>query len=298
MDEQEIQESFTDWLASTSGYLEELSDPNGGAGALCDSIGMANDKPILIEFKCSVTPSMISYTPEKSSSLERKVRNSLEDLHMQKFLKHWSKETVPLIWIVAEKISNEAADRLDALLSDRAHEWGFEYEFGTWSGFFYSQKGKGPDSPVPQQILNDVTFPYMPWPGENRSPKRNFDQFRNIARQQGAREVFDYLIDQVRLQGFSIEYNRSSMNIKAPVAKTKKKLNVIGIWPGESNQKGLCVSADPKRLAECFPGSEVEKRFSPGAKAPAGGYLGQRVYLANPVEAKAFWEWATGIAEG
>jgi hypothetical protein len=58
MDKQDIQKSFTDWLASTGGYLEEVSDPNGSAGALCHSLGMMKDKPILIEFKYSITPDM------------------------------------------------------------------------------------------------------------------------------------------------------------------------------------------------------------------------------------------------
>jgi hypothetical protein len=297
MDEQEIQQSFTDWLTGTGGYLEELSDPNGGAGALCDSVGMIGDRPVLIEFKRAVTPSIVAYSSKKSSSLERKVRNTLEDLHNEKFLKHWNKATIPFVWIVAERISQDASDRLNTVLSERTEEWYFEYEFGVWSGVSYSQLGKGPDTPISPEQLRNVTFPSMPWPGENRSPKRNFDEFQNIARQQGAREIFDYLIDRVHQQGFSIEYNRSSMNIKAPGTNTKKKRNVIGIWPGDSNQKGLCVSADRKRLTECFPDSKVETCSSPGANAPAGGYLGPRVYLASPVEAKAFWEWATGITE-
>jgi hypothetical protein len=297
MNEQEIQESFTDWLASTGGYIEELSDPNGGAGALCDSVGMIGDRPVLIEFKRTVTPSIVAYSPEKSSSLERKVRNTLEDLHNEKFLKHWNKETVPLIWIVAERISQDAADMLNTVLSERTEEWCFEYEFGVWSGLAYSGLSKGPNTPVRPELLQSVSFPSMPWPGEKRSPKRNLDEFRNIARQQGAREIFDYLIDRVHQQGFSTEFHRNSINIKAPVPNTKKKHNVIGIWPGDSNQKGLCVSADRKRLAECFPDSKAKTCTSPGANAPAGGYLGPRVYLASHIEAKAFWEWATGITK-
>ena len=198
---------------------------------------------------------------------------------------------------MAEKISKHAKQELINVLTQRSQDWGFDYELGTWSGKSYSCLGKGPQVSIPITMLKGITFPSMPWPKENRSPKLDVKAFRIIAEEQGVSETFDYFIDRISQHGLSIICHRDSMNIRAPIANATKKLNVIGIWPGDSNEKGLCVSAERKRLIECFPNGYVKQQSPPGECASGRGFLGPRFYLNNLSEAKQFWEWATGIKQ-
>jgi hypothetical protein len=295
MNEDEIQKTFVEWLETKHRYNEVTSDPNGGAGAICDSIGWIAETPILIEFKCNVVPSIVAYTPQRSSSIERKVKVTLEKLHQGDLLNEWNKTTVPLIWIVSEKISKQAVIELEKLFDARSSDWSFNYEVGTWSGKSYQVMCKGPEKPIHLDSTVNVKFEEMPWPKENRKPKRNLDDFRMIAEKNGSSALFDKIIALAQHDGLLMEFNRSSINLKAKTIENQKYVNVIGIWPLENlEKKSLCVSADSKRLSKAFPSSGALEQMMPGQATKPLGYLGKTAYLSNELDVLEFWSWATG----
>jgi len=293
MDESEIQESFIDWIVEEYKYTEVISDPNGGAGAICDSIGWIKKVPYLIEFKCKIIPSIIQYSRQKSSSIERKIQNTLKKLHAGDFLE-WNKESIPYIWLIAENINKEAIYELDCLLSKRSKDWCFQYEYGVWSGSKYICLKKGPTSPLSIVNLNNINFPPMEWPGENRKPRRNIETFKDIALKNQVSNLFNYLLDLIYSHNLSIKCNRESLNIVAFSKSEKIKINFMSIWPSDSGTYGLCIATDESLLQQCFPERNINIK-KPGVPAKNRGFLGPRVFLKNIDEIKTYWEWATGI---
>lgn len=296
MDELQIQNSFVKWLENGYQYSEKFSDPNGGAGAICDSIGTINDAPVLIEFKCSITPLMIEYNPKKGSSIERKIRNSLEMLHKGSFLKNWKKDLIPRIWLVAETISTASVKELDRLLAKRSHDWGFLYEFGKWSGSEYSRLGEGLSKKITIDDLQNIGFyPPMPWPGENRLPKRDVAKFNSIAAERGVADTFSYFLCLSDLYGLSLQCNRDNLNLSAIDSISGKPLNVIGIWPYDSSEQGLCVAADNDRLQQRFPERSNIGIHAPGNPTNNRGFLGPRTLLTSIDDVDDYFAWTTGI---
>ena len=297
VDELEIQNSFVDWLKIEHLYSEVLSDPNGGAGAICDSIGMIDDVPVLIEFKCSINPSMIEYNPERGSSIERKIRNSLEMLHAGIFLTNWKKDSIPRIWLVAENISKTSVEKLDQLLAKRSREWGFLYEFGSWSGKEYFCLGDDYSNPIPIADLKNIAFdPKMPWPGENRMPRRDVAKFKSVATAQGVDETFGHFLNLAKVYSLSIKCNRNNLNLTALDSISGKPLNVIAIWPYDSGKQGLCVAADNDRLQQCFPNRNNLDTKAPGEPTSHRGFLGPRTLLGSIEDVKKYWVWVTGFS--
>lgn len=297
MKEEEIQEGFVKWLQERDGYVQARSDPNGGDGAICDSIGRIKEKPLLIEFKISITPSIIEYNTKTSTSIERKIRNSLWRLHNEKeFLAGWKKDSIPKIWVVAERINEQSIQILARLLSKRAQEWVFGYEFGVWNGSNYSCLGKGPPVDLPTTLLAEVRFHDMPWSGENRKPRNNLTAFKIKAKENGVGELLDYFLDYANRFGFTFKYNRESINLSHKASNSANRLNAIGIWPSDSSGKdGLCIASDEMRLSACFPKRNNTDSRLFGKVAPNRGFINQRNFLANKDEIGCFWEWATGI---
>lgn len=296
MDELQIQNSFVKWLECVHEYSEKFSDPNGGAGAVCDSIGTINDSPVLIEFKCSITPAMIEYSQKKASSIERKIRNSLEMLHEGNYLENWEKNSIPRIWVVAKTISTASVKELDRLLTKRSHDWGFFYEFGKWSGTKYSCLGDGPSKQILIDDLQKIDFsPPMPWPGDNRQPKRDLGKFDSIAVEQGVAETFRHFLSLAVSYGLSHQCNRENLNLKAIDSITGKPLNVIGIWPYHSGRQGLCVAAHNDRLQQCFPQRRNIVVQAPGNPTNNRGFLGPCTLLESIDDVDDYFAWVTGI---
>jgi len=293
MNELDIQTAFVRWLGNSRGYTEHFSDPNGGAGALCDSVGTIEERPLLIEFKSTVDPALVAYSADRGSSIERKVCNTLKRLHEGSLLPNWSKDTLPLVWIIAEVIRTEAQAELHRMLLDRSQAWSFVYEFGTWAGDEYAPLEKGP--PIQPDIakMQEVVLPDLPWPGERRLPRRHPDELRAIADARGVAPLFDQFMKQAEQLGLRTKCNRDSLNLQAETPNTSSRLNVISVWPTDSGEGGLCVAADRERLARCFPGFETAAA-APCLQAPSRGYTGDRWYLRSDNEVATFWAWAAG----
>jgi len=295
MNEEQIQNSFVAWLERNCEYFESFSDPNGGAGAIFDSIGSINDVPVLIEFKCSITPSIIRYDANKPSSIERKIRNTLESLHCGSFLDGWEKNSIPRIWLVSEKISIESVEELNVLLRERSENWGFSYEFGTWSGKEYHSLGSGPSERIEISKLQNIDFsPAMPWPGDNRLPRRKIAEFQSIARQKGVADLFEHFLRLSDDVGLIVSCNRNNINLSAVDTESGKTIRVMGIWPADSNAQGLCVAADSERLDRCFPFRDNPGDQAPGTPTIDRGFLGSRSLLARTKDVNRYLAWATG----
>ena len=283
------------WLTQKCHYSEKFSDPNGGAGARCDSIGIIDGRPVLIEFKREVTSSMVPYSRNTGSSIERKIRNSLEALSSKRMLADWDKSSWPRIWIVAERISKPACEKLNEVLSRRSKDWCFVYEFGEWNGAEYVRQGKGPsDLPHVGKPWMFSGVPEMEWPGEHRLPRRNYDAFQKIAEKMGVRELFDKFMEKALGYGLKVKCNRDNLNLRASNPQSGTYMNVISVWPGDSGSNGLCVAEDVERLRLCFPNQKSNQTALPGIPAPHRGYMGQRRFLASDSEIASYWVWAIG----
>jgi hypothetical protein len=295
MDELEIQNGFVAWLATTRGYKEVFSDPNGGSGAKCDSIGFVAPTsgmqlPILIEFKTVIKKNQIAYSPNASSSIERKICESLRDLHSNKLECNWKKDLTPLVWIVAESIPTESRKLLCSMLVQRAQEWLFNYEFGEWSGTTYKSVGTLDIGSQSKTSFYHVQLPYWPWPGEKRELRSTIDDFRQIARAKGVGTLFDFMIKLARQNRLSMRCNRESLNLQALDSTTGKRVNIISIWPSDSGNKGLCIASNRLRIQSCFPVSD-ESNPCPGKPAESRGYLGERRYLSSERDITEYWSW-------
>lgn len=138
MIEEEIERTFVEWLKASHGYREEFTDPNGGAGALVESAGFIGNIPHLIEFEVSIKESGITYESNRVSSIERKIRDSVERLHQERLVRKWNHKTLPLVWIIAEQITSGGKYMLKGLLESHSSEWCFVYKVGIWNGQSYT----------------------------------------------------------------------------------------------------------------------------------------------------------------
>lgn len=293
MYEVEIQQQFVQWLTARDGYRELFNDPNGGAGATVDSIGFVGQRPVLIEFKRRVIDSAIRYSPIASTSIERKLRNSLQALYQGNLLELWKRDSVPLVLVVAGTVPVRERTTLKELLEQRAEEWRFEYEFGVWDGTAYCQLGSGPASPVVPGDWATVRFPEMPWPGAPRLPSRTLQELSEIAYERGAGLLFDEMIVQARQRGLGVSRNRDNLVLgRAPVG-SKRRRAVCSIWPTDSDAHGLCVGTSNEGAATVF-GRGSEPMRLPGVAAPPRGYLGDRRFLRSTEEIEAYWRLLTG----
>ena len=295
MDELEIQNTFVKWLTQNGHYSEKFSDPNGGAGAMCDSVGTIDGNPILIEFKVDVKPSTVQYNLKTGSSLERKIRNTLEALSEGRILRGWDKSSWPKVWIVAERIGEQAREKLHEVLVPRSQAGRFTYEFGEWTGTEYVCRGNGPSDCLQTDIQWTFSgFPQMDWPGENRLPRRNIVTFQEIAEEMGVKDLFGKFIEKARMHGLRVQCNRDNLNLRALDPHSRKYMNVISVWPLDSGHNGLCVAEDVERLQLCFPEQKENQTEAPGKPAPCRGYMGQRRFLVSNEEIISYWVWAIG----
>lgn len=292
MNEPDFQTEFVRWLGNSRGYTEHFRDPNGGTGAICDSVGTIDEHLLLIEFKITVDPSQVFYSPQRSSSIERKVCNTLKRLYEGGLVPNWPKETRPHVWIVAEVIEEKAQGELHRLLSTRSLEWRFTYEFGTWDGDAYIALEKGPLTRS-DALGEEVAFPDLPWPGEHRLPRRALDELQAIAYAQGVAPLFEQFMEQAKQLGLRTKCNRNNLNLQAKHPTTSRHVNVISVWPGDSGGKGLCVAANEERLSSCFHRCGATAP-APWEQAPPCGYMGARWYLPSDSTVKEFWAWAVG----
>ena len=262
---------------------------------MCDSVGTIGGAPVLIEFKHAMASSMVAYNPKRSTSLERKVRSTLVALHSGTLISTWDKLSLPLIWVIANRIPTDAARELDRVLSARSHDWCFHYEYGEWSGHDYVNHGKGPAELPPISQMMRVSFgPPMPWPGETRLPRRDAVALRAIAEERAVLGIYDYFMSVANSHGLRRLCNRENINLQALQVQTAKYINVISVWPGDSGQHGLCVAVDSSRLQLCFPDRPVENTEPPGMPAPYRGHLGKRTYLLTHEDVGRYWVWAVG----
>jgi hypothetical protein len=280
MTEAEIQDQFVLWL-KTKGYEEYFRDPNGGAGAKMDSMGLLKDRPLLIEFKKRVDARGVRYSKSNPSSIERKVCNSLITLFgVPSVIPAWSRRTVPEVWVVAERFSKEATNALSAMLEKRSYEWYFKYKFGEWNGTSFASLGFGPARRVSVTQWGKVKFPLMPWPGQKRRPTRGLDEHRAIAVEMGVEVLFDEMLRHARRLSLPVSCHRGSINLGSPSA--------VGVWAVDSGAKGLCVATHLERAAQIFGGNACLNPL-PGTAAPTRGYLGPRRFLISVGEVEEYW---------
>jgi hypothetical protein len=286
--EEEIQHSFIEWLKGRRGYKEEFTDPNGGAGPLVDSAGLIGSIPHLIEFKVSVTESGITYESNRVSSIERKIRNSIERLHQSHLIRRWNRKTLPLVWIIAEQITSGGEYALQRLLEGRSSEWCFIYQVGIWDGKSYIDLLSGPKIAPFLKSLANLNLPPMPSVPVFRNPPRGMSEQRETARQRGVQRLFDFAMEKVQQTSLTMQCNRDNIMLKA------SSTNVGAIWPIDSSeQNGLCIAAQVERLRDCF-NVVINAASLPGVPASKRGFLGPRRFLRSRDEIKEFFEMVTG----
>jgi hypothetical protein len=290
-----IQNAFVDWLSKEKDYKEHVSDPNGGSGALMDSIGMVADQAVLIEFKYKLTLSGIRYSPEKTTSIERKICKTIERLYSNRLLPSWRPDSVPLIYVVAAEIGADARSLLRSLLEERSTDWCFAYNFGEWGSLGYRSFGEGPSDLPSSAAISDVRFQEMPAAKQNRQAPRTIDQLSAIAKTNLVGHLFDLFMELAAKSDSTYQCNLKNVLFEARSGSTGKSLNSIGLWPiKSSSQNGLLVTYTPKRLAECFSINSTVLEKGPWKRAPMQGFLDKAVYLTNPEEVLDFWAAVTG----
>ncbi len=290
MNEAEIQSQFVCWLTARNGYQEVFADPNGGAGALMDSIGQLSTsrRAVLIEFKRQVAASGVRYSPTMPSSIERKIRNSLQALYEGRILDDWARQQVPLVRVVAGRISESACRALKLLLEERAPQWHFEYEIGEWDGAGYRSLARGPVESIAVTEWQNVTFPEMPWPGEKRLPRRKLAELREVAATRGVVTLFDDMIRGARSHRLTLSCNRENLVLGGRANAESRFCRVASIWPGDSGTPGLCVGTSVEGSAAFF-GVRTDPSMLPGTPAPIRGYLGERRFLATSGQILQYW---------
>lgn len=291
MDEAEIQSQFVRWLAGRDGYEEVFIDPNGGAGALVDSIGLVAGRAVLIEFKRRVSASTVRYSQKSPSSIERKIRNALIDLFAGRILDGWARDTVPLVYVVAESIPISASVALRELLEERSQEWHFQYEFGQWDGTGFRSLAAGPLDSVAVVEWSNVVFPEMRWPGEKREPRRTLTELRQVAADRGVGALFDEMLVQARRLGLTVSCNRENLILRGRSTAKRRVCAVASIWPRDSGKDGLCVGTSVEGAAGVF---EAEPAPLPGVAAAASGYLGERRFLRSSDQVAQYWTALSG----
>jgi len=289
MTEEEIQHTFLGWHSRINQYREEFTDPNGGAGALVDSAGFVGPVPHLIEFKVSVKSSGITYETSKVSSIDKKIRDSIEKLHQGRLLvTEWDRKSLPLIWIIAEEITGGARYALEGLLESRAAEWCFTYNAGLWDGHNYRDLLAGPRTSPALKSLEDLCLPPMPTGVVFRNPPRGLSEQGEIAGQRGILDLFDFALKMIQRTSLTMQSNRDSIMLR------ESSTNVGAIWPVDSSpQNGLCVATHFDRLCNCF-GVSINASSLPGIEAPKRGFLGPRRFLRTKEEIEKFFETITG----
>jgi hypothetical protein len=285
MIEEEIQRTFVDWHSRAHQYREEFTDPNGGAGALVDSAGFVGQVPQLIEFKVSIKDSGVTYESNKVSSIERKIRDSIERLHQDRLLKtKWNRRSLPLVWIIAGEITSSGEDGLKGLLESRSSEWCFTYKVGLWDGRACKDLSAGPKANPVLKPLRDLNLPPMPSAPVFRNPPRGLSEQREVAHQRGVQQLFEFAVQEVQRASLIMQNNRDSIMLRT------SSTNVGAIWPVDSSrQKGLCIAAQFDRLQNRF-GVVINASSLPGVEAPSRGFLGPRRFLRTKDEITRFFE--------
>lgn len=138
--EKSIQQAMTSWLCDRWAF-QSIFDDVEALGARFDSIGLMDDRLVLIEYKVGVSEAIVRHAPDKPMSLESKIAGGLRALYSRGgdaasvvANEVWDRSSPPLVVVAAERFAESAVSALEGLFRDRSPEWNFDWAAWRWTG--------------------------------------------------------------------------------------------------------------------------------------------------------------------
>ena len=268
--ENRIQAEATAWMAANWGYREFFTDI-GAVGARLDSAGLMHDRLVLIEVKVAVSEQIVWFAPERTMSLESKIAGGLGALYRGECdtlstaaNARWSRQTRPLLAILAARYSDPAVAELKKLFAARSEEWEFDAAVWQWTGSEVKTLAE-----VQHPPREDIPFGALDLPKlvgrSNRPRPSSVEELLNRSEPLGQRALLEGFVTEAKRRQMPLTRRRQSViaNLRSSGGK---RVPALGFYLDQGHQGEANIGLNADLL------NQVQQEL-PGRPGPARGFL-------------------------
>jgi hypothetical protein len=256
-------------------------------GSPIDSVGLMNDRLLMIEVKQKINGGHVNHAPGRSGSIEGKIARTVKGLHEGRsdaiwpaIRTAWQSGRPPVFVILAGTYSESGLRLLSDLCKGRSSEWLFDYRIWRWTGVEVVKLEESGISDLPHP--DEYRRLCIPALREQslRSPVPPVEYHRELAGKNGCAVIFDYLLKRASELNCSITPSGTTVRLRAAPLKGKRS-KAISILPGTSS-KGAGL-----HCGFFWDSDDIGEDRVPGAPAPKKGPLTRtNRYLRTIAEAE------------
>jgi len=289
--EKALQLATVAWLSEHFSFEEVFGDVEA-VGARFDSAGFIGGKPVLIEFKTSVSESMVAHREDRPMSLESKIAGCLgalygnmEDDLSKAVNQRWTGSEPPLVVVAANSFSRSGLEALRALFEARSQDWAFDYAAWRWTGTDVETLLQG-ERPMGRQIgYSQLVIPKLI--GRAARPRaRTQLELRVLADDAGLDQVFGAFVKSATDEGYRLKTTRWGLG-----AYRGRKIFCAIYLTDSQTRDGL----DAGLVIDYWDGNAP----LPGRATKPVGYLNTNRRIATPEEVRQlFAGLRSGVGDG